>query len=269
MKASEVDKTFSLKRVALVLKSRVLEDLPTAFITAGIVFGANLVVLILTGKIPLNEVKFDGSAIPFWGVGIALLGLYLASRSFKGMHGRDGTEWILLPATGAEKYASSLAWILVVWPIVSALAAMASSAALAGIALLGGARPGVIWHPFSRFGLEAFLKYVTFAPVLIAGSAVFRKNALIKTLGIIAACSVAATLIVVPLFMWRYGERRYGGSFSFDNGAFSFSGNENLKGLQSLIQGLADTWRFAILPGFALVFAYFRVAEKEAIDEVQ
>jgi hypothetical protein len=202
-------------------------------------------------------------------VGIALLGFYLASRAFKGMHGRTGTDWLLLPATSLEKYLAALAWLFIVWPVASAVGAMASSAALAGLQAVTGGNPGAIWHPFNRDGLQLLLGYWSFAPVLVAGSAVFRRNALVKTLGVITAAVVAIMLVAVPLFLSVYGERNVNGGFSFDSGVFAVEGNEKLESLQGVVQALSDIWRFVVLPGFALAFAYFRVAEKEASDEVQ
>jgi hypothetical protein len=269
MNAQELAKGFSISRTFYLLKNKLLEELPVPLIAAGVVFGLNLVFLLLGGEAPMNTRGASMGPVALWGLGIMLLGLYLSSRAFKGMHGRTGTEWLLLPATIAEKYLASLAWLFIVWPVASALGAMASSAALAGLQLLGGENAGYIWHPFNRAGLELLLGYWSFAPVLIAGSSVFRKNALVKTLGVITAVVVVLMLILVPLFMSIFGERDVDGSFSFDNGVFLAAGNERLESLQGVVQAISNVWRFAILPGFALAFAYFRAAEKEASDEVQ
>jgi hypothetical protein len=269
MNPRELDRRFSPARTLLLLKNKLLEESAVPLIAAGVVFGLNLVVLLLGGEAPLNIRAASSGPVALWGLGIALLGFYLASRAFKGMHGRTGTEWILLPATIPEKYAAALAWLFIVWPVASAIGAMASSAALAGLQLLSGNGAGSVWHPFNRDGLELLLGYWSFAPVLVAGSAVFRKNALVKTLGVITATVVALMLVAVPLFLSVYGERNVDGSFSFDSGVFTVEGNERLEGVQGVLQALSDVWRFAILPGFALAFAYFRVAEKEASDEVQ
>jgi hypothetical protein len=269
MNAQELDKGFSLTRTFYLLKNKVLEELPVPLIAAGVVFGLNLVFLLLGGEVPLNTRGASMGPVALWGLGILLLGFYLASRAFKGMHGRTGTEWLLLPATIAEKYLAALVWLFVVWPVASALGAMASSAALAGLQFLGGEDPGSIWHPFNRAGFDLLLGYWSLAPVLIAGSSVFRKNALAKTLGVVTAVVVVLMLIMVPLFMSIFGERDIDGSFSYNNGVFLAAGNERLESLQGVVQAISNVWRFAILPGFALAFAYFRAAEKEASDEVQ
>ncbi|MFH2115485.1 MAG: hypothetical protein ABIJ86_13360, partial [Spirochaetota bacterium] len=61
----------------------------------------------------------------------------------------------------------------------------------------------------------------------------------------------------------------YDGSIAFVNGHFQLSGNPQLEAVQPWLQGIADFWRLLLLPVFALMFTRFKVAEKEASDEVQ
>ncbi len=219
MNEHELEKKYSVARTLLLLRNLALAELPIALITAGVVFGLNLTALIITGTVPLNAMG-DGASAPLWGAGILLLGLYFASRAFKDMHGRTGTDWLLLPATPAEKWTAGTLWILAVWPVLSALAAMASSGALAGLAVLGGAASGVVWHPFDGDGLTLALTFWSFAPVFLAGSAVFRKVPLVKTLGVMTAAVVLASLVTVPLFLNALKDGAYEGSFRLDNGQY-------------------------------------------------
>jgi hypothetical protein len=269
MIAIDANARFSPGRIALLTRNLAASELPMAVITLGIVVGLNLVTLILGGEAPINNGMSPGGSAPLWGVGITLVGLYYASRAFKGMHGRYGTEWLLLPATSAEKYLAALTWLFVVWPVGSAAAASAASTLLWGIQSLKGDVAGLPWHPFQRGYLEALLSYWSVAPVLIAGSAVFRKNALVKTLGVGAAAAVALVLVSAPFMTRLFRESGLAGDLSFMNGRWLAEGNPRLESAARLTQLLTDIWRYAILPCFALVYAYFRVAEKEAADEVQ
>lgn len=270
MIAIDANARFSPARTALLTRNLAASELPMAVITLGIVVGLNLVTLILGGEAPINNgMSPGGGSAPLWGVGLTLTGLYYASRAFKGMHGRYGTEWLLLPATSAEKYLAALAWLFVVWPIGSATAAAAASTLLWGIQSLTGDVAGLPWHPFQRSYLEALLSYWSVAPVLIAGSAVFRKNALVKTAGVGAAAAVALVLLSAPFMTRLFRESGLAGNLSFMNGRWLAEGDPRLESAANLTQVLTDIWRYAILPCFALVFAYFRVAEKEAADEVQ
>lgn len=261
---------FSPARAALLTRNLAVSELPMALITLGIVVGLNLVTLILGGEVPINNgMGSGGGNAPLWGVGITLVGLYYASRAFKGMHGRYGTEWLLLPATSAEKYVAALAWLFVVWPVSSAAAASAASTLLWGIQSLKGDLGGLPWHPFQGDYLEALVSYWTVAPVLLAGSAVFRRNALVKTLGVGAAAAVALVLVSAPFMMRLMRGTSMAGDLSFMNGRWLAEGNPRLESAANVTQLLTDIWRFAILPCSALAYAYFRVAEKEAADEVQ
>lgn len=270
MIAVDANARFSPGRVALLTRNLAASELPIAFITLGIVLGLNLVTLILGGEAPINNgMSPGGGSAPLWGLGVTLVGLYYASRAFKGMHGRYGTEWLLLPATSAEKYLAALAWLFVVWPIGSAAAASAASTLLWGIQSVSGKAAGLPWHPFQRPYLEALLSYWSVAPVLIAGSSVFRKNALVKTLGVGAAAAVALVLLSAPFMMRLFKEPGVAGNLSFANGRWLAEGDNRLESAANLTQLLTDVWRYTILPCSALAYAYFRVAEKEAADEVQ
>ncbi|MFH2115330.1 MAG: hypothetical protein ABIJ86_12575 [Spirochaetota bacterium] len=273
MKITELEKTYSPWRVALLIRNQLASELPVALIVAGIVIGINLLFLILGQGVPINSaITGTDSALvpgPYWGIGIMLLGLYLASRAFKHMHGRTGTDWLLLPATTAEKFSAGALWIMVIWPIASSLAAMVSSAFLAGLAVLTGNNPGLIWHPCSSGGLEMLSGYWSAAAVLLAGSATFRKNALIKTVGLVFAAFLAIGLLSGGLAHTLLRTHLYDGSIAFVNGNFQLSGNPQLEAVQPWLQGIADFWRLLLLPVFALTFACFKVAEKEASDEVQ
>jgi hypothetical protein len=274
MKTIELEKTFSLRRVSLLMRNQIATELLVAFIFAGVVFGINLLFLVFGRGVPLNSAIATPDARlipgPHWGIGLMLLGLYLASRAFKSMHGRTGTDWLLLPATPVEKFTAGALWIMVVWPIASSLGAMASSTLLAGLAVLARTNPGLIWHPFTRNGLQLLLGYWSAAAVLIAGSASFKKNALVKTVGLVFAAFLVFGLLsgglIHPLFRTRMYD---GSSFAFMNGSFRLSGNPDLEAVQPLLQGIVDLWRYLLLPVFALTFACFKVAEKEASDEVQ
>ncbi len=261
---------FSPGRIALLTRNLAASELPMAVITLGIVVGLNLVTLILGGEAPINNgMSPGGGSAPLWGVGVTLVGLYYASRAFKGMHGRYSTEWLLLPATSAEKYLAALVWLFVIWPIGSAAAASAASTLLWGIQSLKGDVAGLPWHPFQRSYLEALLSYWTIAPALIAGSAVFRKNALVKTAGVASAAAVALVLVSAPFMARLFKEPGVAGNLSFMNGRWIAEGNPRFEAAANRTQLLTDIWRYAILPCFALAYAYFRVAEKEAADEVQ
>lgn len=273
MKTTELQKIYSPWRLALLLRNQITAELSVVLIFSGIVIGLNLLFLILGQGVPMNSSIPGADSIsvpgPYWGIVLTLIGLYLASRAFKPMHGRTGTDWLLLPATPLEKFSASTLWIMLIWPLASSAGAMLASALLAGLAILAGSNPGLIWQPLSRGSLEMLLGYWSAAAVLLAGSATFRKNALLKTVGLVFAAILVFGLLTSGLANSLFRTRQYDGSIAFMNGYFQLSGNPRLEAVQPWIQGIADLWRLLVLPGFALAFTCFKVAEKEASDEVQ
>jgi hypothetical protein len=258
-------KTFSLERTALLARNRALEDFPALAIGTGIVLGLNLLSLVIGGKAAMNN--SDGQS---WTFVISLAGILLASSAFRGMHdGRAGTDWILLPATGLEKYAAAIVSYLVILPIAASIVAVALSALLSLIGLILVGTGGQIWNPLAEFGLKGWIDYATACLVLAAGSAAFRKRALIKTFGTVVLFLLAASAILIVLM---YFVRRAAGlpvpDISFLRGSFNIDGDFSFDTPAS-VDAILGVIRYALIPVAALFFGYFRVAEKEARDEVQ
>ena len=256
---------FSPARVALLVRNRVLEDYPALAIGAGILAGINLLFILLGRRALMNE-----SGGQSWMFVISLAGILLAASAFKGMHeGRSGTDWILLPATGLEKYAAGLFTYLVLFPIAAAVAATGLSAILSLAELAAGGPGGHIWNPLSSMGLDGWFDYATGALVFAVGSAAFRKRALIKTIGVITAYVLVASGILLAAVLFV---RKAGGlpvpDFVFNNGDLRIAGDFPLH-MSPAVEAILDIVRYALIPVFALLYGYFRVAEKEARDEVQ
>jgi len=256
---------FSAARVALLCRNRALEDLPALGIGAGVLVGINLLTLLFAGRTSMNDA--DGQS---WTFAIMLAGFILASAAFRGMHdGRGGTDWILLPASGAEKYVAALFSYLFAYPIAASIATMALSAILSLIELAAGGPGGNIWNPIAAIGLKGWANYAIAALVLAVGSAAFRKRALIKTIGVIVAFSLAAAgIFFLAVFIVR--DLRGLPSFSFiaSHGGFSVDGDFAWKAPPA-VDVLLKIACYAVLPIASLAYGYFRVAEKEALDEVQ
>ena len=258
-------KPFSLARVALLMKNRALEDFPGVAIGAGILAGINILTIIIGGRAVVND-----SGGQLWTIFISLTGLLLAGSAFKGMHdGRSGTDWILLPATDLEKYAAALFTYLVVFPLVSAVAVTGLSALVSLVELAAGGPGGRIWNPLRPAVLSGWIDYATGALVFAAGSAAFRKRALIKTIGATTAyVLVASGILLAVAFFVRKATGLPVPDFVINNGDLSIAGDLSMK-TPPAIDTIMGIVRYALVPIFALLYGYFRVAEKEARDEVQ
>jgi hypothetical protein len=265
MTNATLKKTFSMERTALLVRNRAFEDFPSIAIVAGILAGINLLSILIVGKAVMNDP--DGQS---WSFVISLAGLILASSAFKGMHdGRSGTDWLLLPATSLEKYAAALVSYLILLPIAAAIATTGLSALLSLVELIAGGQGGRIWNPIQAFGFEGWVYFATGALVFAAGSATFRKRALIKTLGIVTVTVLFASGLLFVAFI---GVRNIQGLpvpfVRMSDGGWNINGDVSMKASPA-IDTLLGIVRYALVPLFTLLYGYFRVAEKEARDEVQ
>jgi hypothetical protein len=258
-------KPFSLERTALLARNRAFEDLPALAIGAGVFGGLNLLSLIVARKAAMND-----SGGQSWTFVVCLAGFLLASSAFKGMHdGRSGTDWLLLPATNLEKYASALIFYLFVLPLAASLTALGLSALLSLVELAAGGQGGRIWNPLSAFSIKGWIGYATACLVIAAGSATFRKRALIKTAGVAVVYVLAASgLFLAATFLTRKAMGLPVPDVSFIRGNLSVGGDFSLNATPA-VNVICDVVRYAIIPVAALLYGYFRVAEKEARDEVQ
>jgi hypothetical protein len=271
MEARSLDRRFSLARLVLLTRNRLLDEVSVVGIGAAIVLVLNLLGILGSRRAFFNAGGYGGG---MWIPAIFLGGILLAAQAFKGMHdGKAGTEWVLLPATPLEKYASAFADLVVLFPIAAAIGGMALSALLDLLERWAGGSGGRIWTPFSVEALRAWADYAILVVVLLAGSASFRKAALIKIIALAAAYGLGVG-ILVSLGFWAFlkggsadisflGRASHGFSFAGGNGTQVSDAAQRAVGI-----GL-DIARYAILPAFAILYGAAKVAEKESRDEVQ
>jgi len=265
MNDTTVNKPFSFERVALLARNRQLEDLSPFLIALGALAGLNVLSILLGGAAFLNHPSrhSGGTAWPFL---IWLGGVLLAGRAFAQMHnGRGGSDWILLPATSFEKYAAAFLSYLVVYPLGAALAASGLSAVLEGLAVLLKASRGAVFNPLAGLDEGSLFGYLFFVTAALASSARFGKLSLVNAGALFSAWAaflgflfVLGMLLATPEGREALGNRHF--SYRFRPG-FDPEG-------QPVLIWVFRAWGWLSWAA-AAVYGYFRVAEKEAVDEVQ
>jgi hypothetical protein len=269
MNAVSLGKSFSVERLALLLRNRVIDEAPVVGIGAAIILANNLISLLLVKSAFFNV---GPSRTSLWSICLILGGLLLAGGAFKGMHdGKAGTEWILLPATSLEKYGAALVDLALVYPIAASILCAALSALLSLVVGAIGGQGGRVWLPLDLASLKAWGEYAIAVAVLLAGSASFRKAPLIKTAGLFVAY-VLAVLALCALGLWAargFGSVSLRGDLGFANGSFSFYGAGVSARAERIARAAFDVASYALLPAFAVLFGAAKVAEKEGRDEVQ
>jgi hypothetical protein len=267
LSASTLERRFSAERVLLLLRNRIYEEAPVVGVGAALVLGVNVFGLVIgkTAFYNLPSYGWPGA----WALTLVVAGLLLAGNALKAMHdGRSEADWLLLPATPAEKYAAALVDSVLVFPLAGAALCIALSGILSlAEALIGG--PGnPLWLPGVE-ALKAWGGYAVAATVFIAGSATFRKTAFLKTGGIAIAFSIAWSLAMALMIM-LFVPGAWGGGFSFRDGVFS-GGDDSVISSRAVeaMRTIMDIVLYAGVSAFAILFGYAKVAEKEAKDEVQ
>ncbi|MBL8968345.1 MAG: hypothetical protein JNG85_15170 [Spirochaetaceae bacterium] len=271
MKALDVTARFSIERIALLLRNRLLEDLPGFAIGFAILLGLNALTLLL-GKTAFMNERSGG----IWTVFVVSSGILLSSFAFKGMHsGRSGPDWLLLPATPLEKYGAALLAYVLIFPLAASAVSTGLSALLYLVERALGGSGGVIWTPLLSGGFETWGAYAVMSLVFLAGSATFRKRAPLKTFGVLTGYGlVMAFILIGGVFLIYRSRGLLTTEFDFRNGVFNIEGAEGLAALDGeRVGGIYETAMnilfYGILPLFSLGFGYLKVAEKEARDEVQ
>lgn len=265
MNNDTANKAFSFERVALLSRNRLLEDFAPFLIAIGALAGLNILSLLLGGSAFFN--RPDGhSGQTAWPFLIWLGGILLAGRAFSQMHnGRGGSDWILLPATPFEKYAAAFASYLIVYPVLAALAAFGLSAVLEGLAIVLKAYRGVVFNPLAGLDEGSVFGYLFFVTAALAASARFAKLSLVKAGALFTAWGAFMAFLFVFGLMVMTPEGRE----AMANHRFSQHFEPDfVPASQPALIWIGRAWAWVSCAA-AAVYGYFRVAEKEAIDEVQ
>lgn len=276
MKTETVLKRFSSERAVLLLRNRLLDDLPAVAITTGVLAAINVLSL-LSGDAPVLNTTGAATA---WPVIVALGGVLLASRAFERMQdGRSGPDWLLLPASSTEKYLSALITYIVIYPIFAVLAAWGLSAAFAFIGELVGTGGGRVWNPLGPTAAHGAVGYLSFAIFALAGSARFRKFAIGKTAATTAVWSILLAFLLGSILYLISPDLRpftkFSLGISIDSGGNPAGGSgfkvNNLVLSQAKQDALHLIFEFLrwISVAFAAIYGFALVREKEARDEVQ
>jgi hypothetical protein len=271
--AREAVAEFSLERLGRLIGNRFLHDIVPLGIGAAVILGLNLLVLFFAP----HQAFFNHTGGVLWNFAVVGACALAAGNAFHEMQsGKSGTEWLLLPATMLEKYLAAIIGLVLAIPAAAMLAATGLSALLAGIQGLAGGSGGEIWTPFSWNQPAFWGNFLVCNLILVTGSAVFRKQALIKTIGVTTAFSLVVAALVCGIAYLILRLDQVDGSMSFlgTNGEGEFStfrieGRDVPQWIGHVLAWFWGLWWFAATPVAALAFGYFRLREKEAKDAVQ
>ncbi|AEJ20745.1 hypothetical protein [Gracilinema caldarium] len=191
MNTTSIRTTFSFRRLYYLVRNRILDDSASVLIVAGAFLALNLLLLFFTDN-------YNPGSTESWGMLIAGGGMLLAGIAFSKMHdGKAGTEWILLPASSAEKYIAALVTYLVVYPVIASLLVVLETLLISGVATL--MRTGRFWvyNPVAPVIIRYYFDYAFLVLLSLAGSARFRKFAIGKTAAITFGFILLASFLLL------------------------------------------------------------------------
>ncbi len=239
------------QRTVALIKNRLRADFTPLLLGASILLGLELVFLLiqlLWGQ-RLERGRQTGV---LWPQLVVLASFLTSARAFAEMQsGKSATDWLLLPASTAEKYLAALLSTQVLVPFVGSV-----------VGLLLWALSGPIVFPEYFAMWQPWGIFLVMNLVFFAGATVFRKLAFFKT----GAAWVAFALVLVltfGLFAQFLPSRELRPGF-YPMEFMTATGHPG--------QFLTWFWSFGVFcftPVAALLFSWFRVKEKEARDAVQ
>ncbi len=241
---------------------------------------ALVIVLILFGFETLQSLvaRYTHSTFPLEVYGemfpsfLLLGGFIITSLMFaEDMFGKNTQhDWLMLPATNLEKFASKAVLATVAYPIALTLLFFLTSLVTEPIQLLIFGNPMALFNPFKDSELWVLLaQYWVWNSVFLLGATYFHKAHFIKTvlaIGVIGlALSGLALLFARIMIAIRFGSQMP----MFD--AFSYMDARYVEQTVSSLQVflvIGKILYYAVLPVFCMITAYFRVEEVQATDAV-
>ncbi|OHD11107.1 MAG: hypothetical protein A2Z96_02820 [Spirochaetes bacterium GWB1_48_6] len=256
-------KEFSINRIFWLIRNRALQTLIPLGIGVLILLGIRILHFIfsqLTGA-PYSPGDSSGNSYSW----LVVLACFLTSAgAFKEMQSaKSTTEWLLLPATGLEKYLSAFVEMMILIPSIAVVLAM-------GFSWLDGQ----FWIPFTEDSGMIWEKWGIFLVtnlLFFTGSTFYRKLVILKTLGTILAFITILGLVLAFGSKILFDQGTFASMMTFGDSDGGFAWKEMHKSWDkgNFLLGLWKGFYFVLTPVFALSFGYFRVKEKEAHHAVQ
>ncbi len=270
----------SAKRIGLLIRNRFYDEGPGLGIGLGVIAGINLLSLLMSGSVWFNDPHY----LTAWTFAIFVGMIVLSLNSFRGMHdGKAGVDWMLLPASPLEKYLAAALDCFIIYPLLAAgsatllswllsliQTAVQSSSQIGTMPRLNPEAPS-FWSPLTAGGFRLWGELAIMGSIIMAGSATFRKNPLIKTAGIAIVYSLVmgGIIMIAALIFFKGRNFNFGYTLMGDMSDFEIGNRVLSSRAGNAIKVLFDIAQYALLPLFTVFYGYFKVYEKEARDEVQ
>lgn len=252
-------KSFSIKRIVLMMQKTLYENAKSVSIGLITVFGFFSFILFMSA---LKDAEAWNKLQVFYFVGLFIAGLFISGMAFANFRNKEKTlSWLTLPASISEKLISE--WLLTTVVFISVYSAIFYVFNLI-VFLIGDVfnfEVGFI-NIFTQETLTVFLHYIIIQSILLAGAATFKKVPLFFTISTVFIFALILTFYISILALFIKGQFE---SYNFDGSGIHIRGddfNYNLKN-HWLIKVPKTMYYYITAPVF-WIYTYFKIKEKEA-----
>lgn len=248
------------KRFVMVLKRDELMRWRGTMLTGLTILGVSTLLTLIQAV----QYQSTESLVGLYAGFLFLGGFIVASNAFKAMHSRETAhDWLMLPASGEEKFLSRLAASsLGYWVFITLIFTLGVVFGQLLHLLLAG-RAGALFNPISPEVLKLFPHYLIAQSIFIAGAAFFRKHQFLKTILFLSILGMVVgffTLIAARLLFGEFFQPGIGTELNLNLADPSFYATRRVG--EYLLQAIKILY-YSVLAPFCWITAYFRVKEAE------
>jgi len=250
-------KSFSIKRILLMMQKTLYENAKSVSIGLITVFGIFSFILLMSA---LNNGNVWGKLQVFYYAGMFIAGFFISGMAFANFRNKEKTmSWLTLPASISEKLISE--WLLTTIVYIIVYTAIFYAFNLI-VFLIGGVFNFEVnfIDIFTKETATLFLHYIIIQSILLAGAATFKKVPLFFT---ISSLFIVGMIITFYLTILALGIKGQFEVFTFNNNGMQGNNfNYNLED-HWLLQVPKIMYYYITAPVF-WIYTYFKIKEKEA-----
>lgn len=250
-------KSFSFKRILLLMQKTLYENAKSVLIGLITVFGLFSFILFMSA---LKDADAWSKLQTFYITGLFIAGFFISGMAFANFRNKEKTmSWLTLPASTSEKLISE--WLLTTIVYIIAYSAIFYVFNLILI-LIGNVFNFEVSfiNIFTKETLTLFLHYIIIQSILLAGAATFKKVPLFFTIS-----SLFIAVIIISFFLTLIAMVINGQFEAFNFNVNKIQGNNFSYNLENhwLIQIPKIMYYYFTAPIF-WIYTYFKLKEKEA-----
>ncbi len=254
-------KSFSFKRILLLMQKTLYENAKSVIIGLTTVFGLFSFILFMSA---LNNGGNSWNNLDaFYTPGLFIAGLFIAGSAFSNFRNKEKTlSYLMLPASSLEKFISE--WLLTTFVFIIVYTGIfyIFNFLLLSVGNIFGFDVNIIniFNPDLLF--DNLPKFFIFQSLFLAGAATFKKSPFFKTVfvGFLFMIFITIYLSVLAYFLKGTFE-----TFSFNNNGMNMSGQELSYNYENhwITETAKIMYYYITAPAFWL-YTYFKLKEKEA-----